>query len=353
VSRLLIATDAWHPQVNGVVRSLDAIASHAASFDMDVHFLTPQAFRTLPLPGYGEIRLALATASGAAAVINRFQPDFIHIATEGPIGLATRRYCLRSGLPFSTSYHTRFPEYLAARAPVPVWLSYAFLRRFHNAGAGIMVSSPSLEKNLGKQGFKRLLRWSRGVDETLFRPRAEQVLDLPRPIFLFVGRIAVEKNVEAFLRLDLPGSKVVVGDGPMLGWLKAAYPDAHFMGPQQGEDLARTYASSDVFVFPSLTDTFGIVLLEALASGLPVAAYPVMGPVDVIGESRAGVLDQDLRRAALAALEIPRGLCRAHASTFTWRQSAAQFFGNIRSVLEPANRLKGRRKPAMAWGRLA
>ncbi len=353
MSRLLIATDAWHPQVNGVVRSLDAIASHAAAFDMDIQFLTPKSFHTLPLPGYGEIRLALATASAAAKAIAHFQPDFIHIATEGPIGFAMRRHCLRIGLPFSTSYHTRFPEYLAARAPVPVWLSYAFLRRFHNAGAGTMVSSSSLEKNLLKQGFKKLLRWSRGVDETLFRPRAEQVLDLPRPIFLFVGRIAVEKNVEAFLRLDLPGSKVVVGDGPMLARFKAAYPDAHFMGPQQGEDLARTYASSDVFVFPSLTDTFGIVLLEALASGLPVAAYPVMGPIDVIGNSKVGVLDQDLRRAALAALEIPRELCRVHASAFTWKQSAAQFFGNIHAVLGPAARVKNRRKAAMAWGRLA
>ncbi len=347
MSRLLIATDAWHPQVNGVVRSLEAVASHASSFDMDVHFLTPQSFHTLPLPGYDEIRLALASASSAAALIEHFQPDFIHIATEGPIGLATRRYCLRAGLKFSTSYHTRFPEYLAARAPIPTWLSYAFLRRFHNAGAGTMVSSSSLERNLVKQGFKRLLRWSRGVDETLFRPRAEAVLDLPRPIFLFVGRIAVEKNVEAFLRLDLPGSKVVVGKGPMLAQLTAAYPEAHFMGPMQGEELARIYAASDVFVFPSLTDTFGIVLLEALASGLPVAAYPVMGPLDVIGGSPAGVLDADLRKAALAALDIPRELCRAHASTFTWKKSATQFFGNIHTALEPSSRSR-LRKTAVA-----
>jgi glycosyltransferase involved in cell wall biosynthesis len=339
VNRLLIATDAWHPQVNGVVHSLEAIASHAASFDMEVQFLTPERFRTLPLPGYDEIGLALATATGAKAIIEAIAPDFIHIATEGPIGLATRRYCLRAGVPFSTSYHTRFPEYIAARLPVPISLTYAVLRHFHNAGAGTMVSSQSLEKNLRAQGFRRLLRWTRGVDEKLFRPRSERVLSLPQPIFLYVGRIAVEKNVEAFLRLDLPGSKVVVGRGPLLSYLKSAYPQVHFMGPLHGEELARIYASCDVFVFPSLTDTFGIVLLEALASGLPIAAFPVMGPLDVIGTSKTGILDHDLRRAALAALDIPRDLCRAHAETFTWKKSAAQFFGNIRAVLGPSNRL--------------
>jgi len=352
VNRLLIATDAWHPQVNGVVHSLESIASHAADFDMEVHFLTPKSFRVVPLPGYREISLALATTSKTANLIASFRPDFIHIATEGPIGLATRRYCLRNGLPFSTSYHTRFPEYLAARAPVPVWLGYAMLRHFHNAGAGTMVSSQSLEKNLAKQGFRRLLRWTRGVDGNLFRPYAERVLDLPRPIFLYVGRIAIEKNIDAFLSLDLPGSKVVVGGGPLLDRLKASYPGAHFLGPKRGEELAKIYASSDVFVFPSLTDTFGNVLLEALACGVPIAAFPVMGPIDVVGTSRTGVLDHDLRKAALAALDIPRDLCRAHASTFTWRQSAAQFFGNIRSVLEPSQRFR-LAKSNMIEGRLS
>jgi glycosyltransferase involved in cell wall biosynthesis len=331
VTKLLIATDAWGPQINGVVRSLENIAAHAASFDMEVRFLTPSDFWTLPLPGYGEIRLALTNHRKIAASIAEFAPDFVHIATEGPIGLAARRACLRERRPFTTSYHTRFPEYLAARMPVPIRLTYAALRRFHNAAAGTMVSSPSLESLLAGRGFRNLMRWSRGVDETLFRPRAESVLDaLPRPIFLFVGRLAVEKNVDAFLRLDLPGSKVVVGNGPLQARLAAAHPEVHFLGTRCGEDLAKVYSSADVFVFPSLTDTFGIVLLEALSSGVPVAAFPVTGPVDVIGDSGTGVLAHDLRDAALRALRIPREGCRTHAMQFTWKESARQFFENIR-----------------------
>lgn len=331
MTKLLIATDAWGPQINGVVRSLENIAAHAASFDIEVSFLTPSDFWTLPLPGYGEIRLALANHRKIAAAIADFAPDFVHIATEGPIGIAARRACLREGRPFTTSYHTRFPEYLAARLPVPIRFTYAVLRRFHNAAAGTMVSSPSLENLLAGRGFQNLMRWSRGVDETLFRPRSENVLDaLPRPIFLFVGRLAVEKNVEAFLRLDLPGSKVVVGNGPLQARLAATHPQVHFLGALCGEGLAKVYSSADVFVFPSLTDTFGIVLLEALASGVPVAAFPVTGPIDVIGNSGAGVLAPDLRQAALRALRIPRERCRTHAMNFTWKESARQFFDNIR-----------------------
>lgn len=331
MTKLLIATDAWSPQINGVVRSLENIAAHAASFDVEVRFLTPSDFWTLPLPGYGEIRLALPNRRKIAASIDDFAPDFVHIATEGPLGLAARRVCLREGRPFTTSYHTRFPEYLAARLPVPIRLTYAALRRFHNAAAGTMVSSPSLEGVLAGHGFRNLMRWSRGVDETLFRPRAENVLAaLPRPIFLFVGRIAVEKNIEAFLKLDLPGSKVVVGIGPLQARLAAAYPDAHFLGALCGEALARTYSSADVFVFPSLTDTFGIVLLEALASGVPVAAFPVTGPLDVIGDSGAGILAHDLQQAALGALNISREHCRKYAANFSWKESAGQFFDNIR-----------------------
>jgi glycosyltransferase involved in cell wall biosynthesis len=331
VTKLLIATDAWGPQINGVVRSLENIAAHAASFDMEVRFLTPSDFWTMPLPGYGEIRLALANHRKIAATIADFAPDFVHIATEGPIGLAARRACLRERRPFTTSYHTRFPEYLAARVPVPVRFSYAILRRFHNAAAGTMVSSASLEHVLAGRGFRNLMRWSRGVDEILFRPRSENVLDaLPRPIFLFVGRLAVEKNVEAFLKLDLPGSKVVVGNGPLQARLAAAHPEVRFLGALCGEGLAKVYSSADVFVFPSLTDTFGIVLLEALASGVPVAAFPVTGPLDVIGDSGTGVLAPDLGQAALRALGISRERCRIHAIKFTWKESARQFFDNIR-----------------------
>jgi glycosyltransferase involved in cell wall biosynthesis len=330
--QVLIATDAWHPQINGVVRSLDNLAAEAGRCVAHVTFLTPDDFRTLPLPGYAEIRLAVAGSRTLARRIAAIAPDHVHIATEGPIGIVTRAVCLKQRRPFTTSYHTRFPEYLAARAPVPPRLTYALLRRFHNAGAGIMVSSPSLAADLKRRGFRRLMHWSRGVDGALFRPRAKRTLDLARPIFLSVGRLAVEKNIEAFLQLDLPGSKVVVGDGPARADLQARFPAATFLGALAGEALARVYASADVFVFPSRTDTFGIVLLEALASGLPVAAYPVMGPSDVIGASGCGVLGEDLRRAALGALDLPRDRCRAHAMTFTWANSARQFFDNVRVV---------------------
>ncbi|GGC84246.1 glycosyltransferase family 4 protein [Chelatococcus reniformis] len=328
--RVLIATDAWHPQINGVVRSLENVAERADRCDATVEMLTPEPFRTVALPSYGEIRLALARRSAVARHIEAAAPDYIHIATEGPIGFMARVVCLAQHRPFTTSYHTRFPEYLSARAPVPLRLTYALLRRFHNAGAGVMVSSPSLEHDLSARGFRNIMRWSRGVDGELFRPRAERLLDLPGPIFLYVGRLAVEKNIAAFLALDLPGTKVVVGDGPQRVALQVEFPEAVFLGSQSGETLAQIYASADVFVFPSLTDTFGIVLLEALASGLPVAAFPVMGPRDVIGESGAGALSSDLREAALRALDIPRDLCRAYGETFTWEESARQFFDNIR-----------------------
>jgi glycosyltransferase involved in cell wall biosynthesis len=327
--RVLIATDAWRPQVNGVVRSLEHVAREAPCFGIEIVLLTPDRFRTVPLPGYSEIRLSLATAGAVRRHFGRHAPTHIHIATEGPLGLATRRACLQQGRPFTPSYHTRFPEYLALRRLAPKDWTYAALRRFHGASCGVMVSTPSLEAELSSRGFRRLMRWSRGVDTELFRPRTSPALDLPRPVFLFVGRIAVEKNLEAFLSLDLPGSKVIVGDGPQRAALAAAYPDARFLGTLAGEDLARVYAAADVFVFPSLTDTFGIVLLEALASGVPVAAFPVSGPADVIGSSGCGALDADLKLAALRALEIPRERCRTYALGFSWRESARQFFQNI------------------------
>lgn len=334
VLRILVATDAWHPQVNGVVRSLDAVAREAPNFGAELQFLTPDGYRSFGLPTYPEIRMSLVSPGAISKRIGALAPDHLHIATEGPIGLLARRHCLRHGLGFTTSYHTKFPEYLAARLPVPERLSYAMLRRFHNAGSGIMVSTPSLEADLAARGFQRLMRWSRGVDTTLFSPMRSRVLDMPRPISLFVGRVAVEKNIEAFLALDIPGSKVVVGEGPARAELQARFPEAHFIGLREGPALADVYASSDVFVFPSRTDTFGIVLLEALASGLPIAAYPVTGPLDVVGKEPVGALDTDLRQAVLKALTMSREACRTHALRYGWRESAQEFIGNIRTCME-------------------
>ncbi|MDR7036557.1 glycosyltransferase involved in cell wall biosynthesis [Methylobacterium sp. BE186] len=346
--RLLIATDAWHPQVNGVVRSLEHMARAGRDLGYDPVFLTHRDFPSVPLPGYPEIRLAYAARGRLEARISEIAPSHIHIATEGTVGYAARRYCLAQGRPFTTSYHTRFPEYLAARAPVPQAWSYTWLRRFHGAASGTMVSTPSLERELAGRGFANLMRWTRGVDTDLFRPQDPDALDgLPRPLFLFVGRLAVEKNVSAFLGLDLPGTKVVVGDGPDRARLAALAPEARFLGTLTGADLARIYAAADVFVFPSLTDTFGIVLLEALACGLPVAAYPVTGPIDVVGGTGAGILDADLRQAALAALTIPRRRCREEALRYTWAESARQFYGNVEVAHQRgALRQRAARNPA-------
>ncbi|EIM28208.1 glycosyltransferase family 4 protein [Microvirga lotononidis] len=327
--RLLIATDAWRPQINGVVRSLEYMASEAPRFGAEVAFLTPERFRSIPMPTYPEIRLSLVRPGALAEILEEIRPTHVHVATEGPIGLATRLACLRQGRAFTTSYHTRFPEYVAARTGIPEAWSYGALRRFHRAARAMMVSTPSLERELTGRGFRNIMRWTRGVDTALFRPRGERILDASAPIFLYVGRVAIEKNLEAFLSLDLPGTKVVAGDGPSRAELERRYPDVRFLGSLTGEDLARVYASSDVFVFPSLTDTFGIVLIEALASGLPIAAFPVTGPLDVIGSSGCGVLGPDLRKAALEALDIPKDRCRAYGETFTWHESARQFFSNI------------------------
>ncbi len=330
--RLLIVTDAWKPQVNGVVRSLEYMAEQAPAFGAEVTFLTPQQFRSVPMPSYPEIRLSMVMPGQMTRLIEGTDPTHVHIATEGPLGHAARHVCRRTGRGFTTSYHTRFPEYLAARAPVPESWSYGFLRRFHRDAKAVMVSTPSLERELTGRGFRNILRWTRGVDTELFHPRQRQSMGLPRPLFLYVGRVSVEKNIEAFLSLDLQGTKVIVGDGPARAELERQYPEAYFLGGRSGVELAQIYASANAFVFPSLTDTFGIVLLEALASGLPVAAFPVTGPLDVIGNSGCGVLDTDLRKAALAALDISRERCRAYAETFTWRESARQFFTNIEAA---------------------
>ncbi|MFJ5369185.1 glycosyltransferase family 4 protein [Bosea sp. CER48] len=337
--RVLVATDAWRPQINGVVRSLERMIAAAPDFGATAQALTPEGFHQIGLPSYPDIRLALATRRALAERIGQFGPDHIHIATEGPIGWLTRAVCLAQKRPFTTSYHTRFPQYVAARWPIPESWSYGLLRRFHGPAAAVMVSTPTVEEELRQYGFQKLVRWGRGVDLSLFHPRAQSVLDLPRPIFLSVGRVAVEKNLDAFLSLRLPGSKVVVGDGPARADLQRAYPDAHFLGVKEGDDLAAIYASSDVFVFPSLTDTFGIVLLEAAASGLPVAAFPVQGPRDVFAGSGAAVLDEDLRAAAMQALRVRRETCLELAAGHSWASSAAQFYGHIRRVAQQAGYL--------------
>jgi glycosyltransferase involved in cell wall biosynthesis len=322
---ILVATDAWKPQVNGVVNTYVNIEREAAAAGFSLSFLTPLEFRTVPLPTYSEIRLALVRPSHAARRAEESGASWIHIATEGPIGLAMRAHCLRAGRPFSTSYHTRFPEYAAARIPIPLSWGYRFERWFHNAGAGVMAASRSLCSELAAQGISNVHLWSRGVDLELFRPCKADRFGLPRPLFLYAGRVAVEKNLEAFLSLDLPGSKAVVGGGPQLEELKARFPGVIFTGPKFGQDLAEHYASADVFVFPSLTDTFGNVLLEALACGVPVAAFNVMGPKDVIPDRSVGILGADLKEAALAALGVDREACRAYAEQFSWNACARRF----------------------------
>jgi glycosyltransferase involved in cell wall biosynthesis len=324
-SSILIVTDAWHPQINGVVRSIELVKRELESRGIVVHVLAPDRFRTFPMPGYDEIRLSATLAAPVYAQIEAFNADAVHIATEGPLGLIARRWCIRNKVAFSTAYHTQFPEYLRARLPVPLHWSYRFLRWFHGAADYCLVGTPHLKTLLQNRGFKNAVIWQKGVDTALFNPAKRAGLDYPGPVFLYVGRVAVEKNIEAFLALDLPGTKLVVGGGPSLEKLRVAYPEAVFLGPKQGEDLARLYASADVFVFPSRTDTFGLVLLEALASGTPVAAFPVTGPIDVIGDAPVGVLDHDLQSAALRALDISREQCRAYAEGFSWASSADQF----------------------------
>jgi glycosyltransferase involved in cell wall biosynthesis len=328
--RILVATDAWHPQVNGVVRTLTMMGETSKSLGVEVSFLTPNSFRSFPMPGYRELRVALPYQAKIARLIVDARPDSIHIATEGPIGFLVRRYCRKQGLPFTTSFHTRFAEYISARLPIPESWIWTILRAFHGPSRAVMAATPGLATELRTRGFGNVVLWPRGVDTGLFRPRAID-LGLPRPIFLCVGRIALEKNLEAFLDLDLPGSKLIVGDGPARASLARKYPQAVFLGARHGEALAETYAASDVFVFPSKTDTFGLVLLEALASGLPVAAFPVPGPRDVIGAAPVGVLNDDLRAACLAALRITPQACLEFAGKHTWEASSRAFIENVRS----------------------
>lgn len=337
--RIAIVSDAWFPQVNGVVRTLDTVRGELVAMGHVVEVFGPDRFTTIPCPTYPEIRLALLPGRRLQRLIADFAPDAIHIATEGPLGGAARRMCLRCKLPFTTAYHTRFPEYVRARMFFPLAWTYAIMRRFHGPSCAIMVSTETIRADLAARGFQNIVAWTRGVDLDVFSPREPGPTpdDAKRPIFICVGRVAVEKNIKAFLKLDLPGEKWVVGGGPMLDKLKARYPQVRFTGHKHGEELAALYRAADVFVFPSRTDTFGLVLLEALASGLPVAAYPVPGPLDVLGGTSVASLDTDLRAAALAALTLDRSQCRMHATRYSWRRTAEMFHDNLAPIADPAS----------------
>jgi glycosyltransferase involved in cell wall biosynthesis len=348
MTRVLIATDAWHPQVNGVVRSITALAKSASRLGCAIEFLTPEGFGSFPLPTYPDLRVALPNRAEIARRIEMAAPHVIHIATEGPIGLLARSFCLARNLPFTTSYSTCFPEYISARAPIPESWTYAALRRFHAPAKVTMTSTPSLMAMLRRRGFQHLGMWTRGVDTDLFNPDRAAALELPRPIFITVGRVAVEKNLPAFLSLDLLGSKVVIGCGPQVEELQQRFPKAHFLGLKEGVELAGLVAAADVFVFPSKTDTFGIVQLEALACGVPIAAYPVTGPLDVIGDHPVGVLNDDLGVACMDALKISRQSCRTFALGHSWETSASQFIGHMEQVLKSSPRSSGAIWPVQA-----
>jgi glycosyltransferase involved in cell wall biosynthesis len=333
--KLALVTDAWHPQTNGVVRTLSTTVGHLQAQGVHVQVFSPDGHRTVPCPGYPEIRLALLPGRALRRQLDEFAPDAVHISTEGPLGLAARAWCRRRGRDFTTAYHTQFPEYVRARAPVPLSLGYAVVRWFHSGARRTLVATDSMQRLLEQRGFRNVTRWSRGVDADLFRPRDKAFLDLPRPIWLYVGRVAVEKGIERFLELDLPGTKLVVGDGPARPALERAWPETRFAGFRHGEDLARHVAACDVFVFPSRTDTFGLVLLEAMASGLPVAAYPVTGPIDVVEHGVTGILDEDLRSAALRCLQIDPTECRRRALEYSWEACTRQFRAALAALPEP------------------
>jgi glycosyltransferase involved in cell wall biosynthesis len=327
--RLALVTDAWLPQVNGVVRTLSHTIREMSAAGHEVIMISPSDFRTVPCPTYPEIRLSLFPGRAVGRRLKELDPDAVHVATEGPLGLAARNWCVRHDRPFTTAYHTQFPEYVRARVPIPLALGYAAVRWFHGRAARTLVTTPSMQRQLESRGFGNLALWGRGVDTELFRPRDKAFLGLPRPIWLYFGRVAVEKGVEDFLKLELPGTKLVVGDGPATRDLSRRYPDAVFAGYRHGEDLASHIAASDVFVFPSRTDTFGLVLLEAMACGVPVAAYPVTGPIDVVVRGVTGALDEDLRFAALAALTMHPDACREHALKHSWEAATRQFMANL------------------------
>ena len=325
--KISIVTDAWYPQMNGVVRTYEQTGERLRALGHDVRLITPDGFWTVPCPTYPSIRLVTFPSATVSRMLQDYQPDAVHIATEGPLGYAAWRYCRKQGIAFTTSFHTRFPEYIRARAPIPIRWTYAWLRRFHGAASRTLVPTPSQRQQLRSRGFEHLELWSRGVDTGLFKPRDKSFLDVPRPLSVYVGRVAVEKNIDAFLNCDIPGTRMVIGDGPELERLQKAHPEALFTGMRQGEDLARHLAAADVFVFPSRTDTFGIVMLEAMACGVPVAAYPVTGPKDVVRDGVTGALHDDLATAVQRALQLNPADCEQYARAHTWDSAADQFLG--------------------------
>lgn len=323
--KIVIVTDAWEPQVNGVVRTLSKTRDYLQSFGHEVLMISPLDFKTVPCPSYPSIRLALFPYRGVARILGEFAANAVHIATEGPLGQAARRWCLRHKIQFTTSYHTQFPEYLRLRAPIPLSWSYAFLRRFHKPAVRTLVPTTSQQQRLIERGFRDVEVWGRGVDTAIFKADNPVALDLPRPVFVNMGRVAVEKNIEAFLDLDLPGSKLVIGDGPDLAMLQKRYPTVTFAGAKFGDELASWLAAGDVFVFPSKTDTFGLVILEAMACGLPVAAFPVTGPLDIIENGSTGIVDDDLQSAAQQALNLNKADCIHFASLNSWTSCSRVF----------------------------
>lgn len=326
--KIVIVTDAWEPQVNGVVRTLRQTYTHLLEMGHDVVLLTPEGHRTIPCPSYPSIPLSIFPGRKIARDLTQINADAVHIATEGPLGIAARRWCIKNHVQFTTSYHTQFPEYVRLRLPIPIRWTYTLFRRFHNKAVHTLVPTESQKQRLQSHGFNNVHVWGRGVDTSIFQPNNPQQLDLPRPISLNMGRVAIEKNIEAFLSLDLPGSKIVVGDGPDLDMLRKKYPKVLFTGAKFGEELASWVAAADVFVFPSKTDTFGLVLLEALACGVPVAAYPVTGPKDVIEHGRVGYLDDDLKTAVINALPLNKSNCIEFATQRSW-QACTQVFSEL------------------------
>ena len=336
--KIALVTDAWHPQVNGVVRTLETVIGELRTRGHQIEVTSPELFYSIPAPSYPEIRLAFTGLRSVAKRLERFGPDAIHIATEGPLGWAARRYCVRLGLPFSSAYHTQFPDYIARRTGLPVRWFWPFIRRFHAPAECTLVATATIREQLREQGIGPLHHWGRGVDVGTFHPDhppPDLFFSLPRPIQLYVGRVAVEKNIEAFLANTHMGTRVVVGDGPALERLRAEFPEAHFFGRLSGDALAACYAGADVFVFPSTTDTFGLVMIEALACGTPVAAYPVSGPLDVL-EPASGVMAERLEDAIAGALRLDRGVCHAIGRQFSWAASADQFLSGLVPITGPA-----------------